>query len=143
MQAVLLTFKYFQRADKNKLQNKVHSLKFSMVDSSLILYFALQEIARSCWGLTWCCTHCCMRIICTDKGATHMRAVSVDKPAAGGRLGQVLRLQLVLAVCSGWSAPRRPARALPVFGRWRQRWLLMCACTGRGQAPAPALVADA
>ena len=71
MQAVLLTFKYFQRADKNKLQqcnNNFHSLKFSMVDSSLILDFALQEVVRSCQGLKRRCTHCCMGI---GEGVTH------------------------------------------------------------------------
>ena len=33
---------------RTNCNNKVHSLKFSMVNSSLILDFALQEVARSC-----------------------------------------------------------------------------------------------
>ena len=64
--------------------NKVHSLKFSMVDSSLILDFSLQEVARRCSGLERRCTHCFMGIVSTGAGATHMRAVGVDEPAAGG-----------------------------------------------------------
>ena len=82
MQAVLSTFKYFQRADKHKLQQQDSFTQ--IVDSSLILDFALQEVGRSCKGLKRRCTHCCMGIIGAGEGATHMRAVGVDEPAAGG-----------------------------------------------------------
>ena len=54
-----------------------------MIDSSLILDFALQEVARSCQGLKRRCTHCCMGIIDAGEGDTHMRAVGVNEPAAG------------------------------------------------------------
>ena len=52
MQTVLLTSKYFQRADKKKLQQQgsftpSQIFNLAMVDSSLILDFALQEFARS------------------------------------------------------------------------------------------------
>ena len=49
MQAVLLTCKYFQRPDKSKLQQQgsfTQIFNLAMVDSSLILDFALQEFAR-------------------------------------------------------------------------------------------------
>ena len=46
-----------------------------MIDSSLILDFALQEVARSCQGLKRRCTHCCMGIIDAGEGDTHMRAL--------------------------------------------------------------------
>ena len=44
MQAVFLTFKYFQHADENKLLQQGSFIKLSMVDSSLILDFALQRL---------------------------------------------------------------------------------------------------
>ena len=48
MQAVLLTFKYFHCADKNKLQQQGSFTQIFNADSSLILDFALQEVASSC-----------------------------------------------------------------------------------------------
>ena len=109
---------------RTNCNNKVHSLKFSMVDSSLILDFSLQEVARSCSGLERRCTHCCMEIagVGTGAGATHMRAVGVDELGAGGTwmwAGARSAPAAGAAVCADWPEPRRPARALPVFGRAR------------------------
>ena len=77
-----------------------------------------------CLGLKLRYTHCCMGIVGTGAGATHMRAVCVEdsEQAAGGTwmwVGARPALAEGAAVCSGWPEPHRPARALPVFGRWR------------------------
>ena len=100
--------------------NKVHSLKFSMVDSSLILDLALQEVARSCLGLKRRCTHCCMGIICAGEGVTHMRAVGVNEQAAGGTWI--------------WAG----ARPVPAAGTGCLRWLVS---TRQASASAPSLLA--
>ena len=131
---------------RTNCNNKVHSLKFSMVNSSLILDFALQEVARSCWGLKRRCMHWCMEILSPGEGVTNMRAVGVNSrlQAAPWRLaGARPALAEAPAVCAGWSAPRLPARALPVLWRGRPRRQLMCASAWREPAPGPALLADA
>ena len=114
-----------------------------MVDSSLILDLALQEVARSCLGLKRRCTHCCMGIICAGEGVTHMRAVGVNEQAAGGTWMWAGARPVPAAGtgCLRWSAPGRLVQALAVFWRWRLRQPLMCASAGRRLAPAPAHVA--
>ena len=87
------------------------------------------------------CTHCCMGMGRAIHTWGQWASTSWLQACPGCGRGQGLPRQRAPAVCAGWSAPRRPARAVPVFGRPRRA--LMCACPGRGPAPAPAWVADA
>ena len=112
-----------------------------MDESSLILDFALQEVTRSCEGLKRRCTHCCMGIIGAGEGATHMRAVGVDEPAAGGTWmwAGARPAPAAGAGCLCWlvstTLASASAAALPVFGRMRPHRPLMCARAGRGPRP--------
>ena len=135
MQAVLLTFKYFQRANKNKFQQQSSSTQIFngrlKSDSCLRLAGGCQELLRPQTAL-YALLH--------GEGSTHIRAVGVNEQAAGGTwmwAGATPAPAAGSGCLRGWSAPRRPARALPVFGRGRQRRPLMCTSAGSGPEPAP------
>ena len=116
---------------RTNCNNNVHSLKFSMVDSSLILNFSLQEVARSCSGLERRCTHCWMEIVGTGAGATHMRAVQAG---AGCGRWQGLHLQRarLSALASQNHAGQRELSRLRARARASATARLMCARPGRG-----------
>ena len=85
------------------------------------------------------CAHFSMGLISAGESASRMWAVGAYEGA-----GCIARQVLVRAPAAGAGryAPRRPARALAVFGRECQPLPLMCARAVRGQALAPARVAD-
>ena len=127
MQAVLLTFKYFQRVDKNKLQQQG---LFTQIFNGLILDFAFRAsngaVRIAAWGSSGLAWARALRAVCVDvtfAGGTWMWAGTRPAPAAGA------------AVCASWPEPRRPARTLPVFWRWRapRRWCAPAPGAGRRQ----------
>ena len=154
MQAVLLAFKFFQRADKNKLQQQGSFTQFFNVQLNWQVWFLIslcrscQDSAQELFGPQMAMyallheDHWRQLERYTHEGSGREPACRLQVGPGCGRV-QGLRQQRAQAVCAGRSAQRRVVWALAVFGRGPPRRQQMCTSVRCWRAPAPALVAEA
>ena len=145
---------FFQRADKNKLQQQGSFTQFFNVQLNWQVWFLIslcrscQDSAQELFGPQMAMyallheDHWRQLERYTHEGSGREPACRLQVGPGCGRV-QGLRQQRAQAVCAGRSAQRRVVWALAVFGHGPPRRQQMCTSVRRWRAPAPALVAEA